>query len=175
MELRACPRCGSRNMDAGTMGAGVTFGVTSWKSMCKDCGYQGEPLLFDSEKSYKKFLIALHDEDKEQDIANEDTAPSFDKAEYDEIKTIVGDLSAESPDGEEKTPKKKGWFFEILLAICIAAISVGFVTISSIDIFGLNVAILYGVLLFVVATVIILFIIVIIEYFLIKMKKTIIR
>jgi len=157
------------------MGAGVTFGVTSWKSMCKECGYQGEPLLFDSEESYKKFLDSLHDEDKGEEIANEDTEPSFDKEAYEEIKTIVGDLSTETIDDEDPIPKKKKWFFEILLAMSIAAISVGFITISSIDIFGLNVAILYGVLLFVVATVTILFIIVIIEYFLIKMKKTIIR
>jgi transcription elongation factor Elf1 len=55
MEIKACPHCGSRKIFQGTLKDGVLTGYTS-RSVCKDCGYQGSPIIFDSEKEYKKFV-----------------------------------------------------------------------------------------------------------------------
>ena len=55
MEIIACPNCGSRRIFQGTMGDGVLIGYT-FKEVCRNCGYQGMPIIFDSEKEYKKFL-----------------------------------------------------------------------------------------------------------------------
>ena len=55
MEIIACPNCGSRRIFQGTMGDGVLVGYT-FKEVCRNCGYQGMPIIFDSEKEYKKFL-----------------------------------------------------------------------------------------------------------------------
>lgn len=55
MEIKACPRCGSTNIYQGTIGDGVLTGYTS-REVCKNCGFQGMPVIFNSEKDYKKFL-----------------------------------------------------------------------------------------------------------------------
>lgn len=55
MEIKACPNCGSRRIYQGRMGDGVLTGYTS-RDVCRNCGYQGMPIIFDSEKEYKKFL-----------------------------------------------------------------------------------------------------------------------
>jgi len=58
VEITACPKCGSRKIFQGNMGEGVLTGYSS-KNVCKDCGYQGMPIIFDSEIEYKKFLKGL--------------------------------------------------------------------------------------------------------------------
>ncbi len=58
MRISACPRCGSRNIFQGTMGDGVLTGYAD-RDVCKDCGYQGMPIIFDSENEYKNFLDEL--------------------------------------------------------------------------------------------------------------------
>lgn len=55
MEIKACPNCGSRRIYQGRMGDGVLTGYTS-RDVCRNCGYQGMLIIFDSEKEYKKFL-----------------------------------------------------------------------------------------------------------------------
>jgi hypothetical protein len=55
MEIIACPNCGSRKIYQGTMGEGVLTGYTT-RSVCRNCGYQGMPIIFDSEIDYKKFI-----------------------------------------------------------------------------------------------------------------------
>ena len=55
MEIKACPNCGSRRIYQGRMGDGILTGYTS-RDVCRNCGYQGMPIIFDSEKEYKKFL-----------------------------------------------------------------------------------------------------------------------
>jgi hypothetical protein len=55
MDIIACPKCGSRKIYQGTMGDGVLIGYT-FKEVCRNCGYQGMPIIFDSEKEYQKFL-----------------------------------------------------------------------------------------------------------------------
>jgi RNA polymerase subunit RPABC4/transcription elongation factor Spt4 len=55
MEVKACPNCGSRKIYQGRMGDGVLTGYTS-REVCRNCGYQGMSIIFDSEQEYKKFL-----------------------------------------------------------------------------------------------------------------------
>jgi rRNA maturation protein Nop10 len=55
MEIIACPNCGSKKIFQGTMGDGVLTGYTT-RSVCKNCGYQGMPIIFDTEENYQKFL-----------------------------------------------------------------------------------------------------------------------
>ena len=61
MEIIACPKCGSRRIFQGRLKEGVLTGYTS-KEVCRDCGYQGIPLIFDDVESYKNFLKALEEE-----------------------------------------------------------------------------------------------------------------
>ena len=55
MEIFACPNCGSRRIYQGTMGDGVLTGYTS-RNVCRNCGYQGMPIIFSSEIDYKIFI-----------------------------------------------------------------------------------------------------------------------
>jgi len=63
MRIYACPKCGSTNISQGTLGEGVLTGYVN-RDVCKDCGYQGMPIIFDSQVEYKKFLEGLS-KDKE--------------------------------------------------------------------------------------------------------------
>lgn len=58
MEIKACPRCGSTKIYQGNISDGVLTGYTS-RQVCKNCGFQGMPLIFNDEKDYKKFLTEL--------------------------------------------------------------------------------------------------------------------
>jgi len=64
MEITACPNCGSKRIYQGTMGDGVLTGYT-YRDVCRDCGYQGAPIIFDSEVEYKKFLENIPKKQKE--------------------------------------------------------------------------------------------------------------
>jgi len=72
LEITACPKCGSRKIYQGNLGEGVLTGYTS-RNVCKDCGYQGMPLIFDSEVEYKKFLEGLSKDKEEQKKEPEQT------------------------------------------------------------------------------------------------------
>jgi len=173
VKITACPRCGSKNISMGTMGSGVTFGVTSWKEMCRDCGYQGQSLIFESEKEYKKFLEELKRkphkrktgskeesfvEDKEEEViglAQKDQEVVNLLKEYEKEKTIKPIWS-----------KKRVWWPEIGLAIVLALWTYFSGLINETSLMGIEIAILYSVLFFIASFVIFLFIIVVIEYFL---------
>ena len=62
MEIIACPKCGSRKIFHGRLKEGALSGYTP-KEVCRDCGYQGMPLIFDDVEAYKKFLEALESEE----------------------------------------------------------------------------------------------------------------
>ena len=67
MEINACPKCGSRKIYQGRMGDGVLTGYTS-KDVCRNCGFQGMPIIFDSEEEYKKFLKSKSIEEPNNEI-----------------------------------------------------------------------------------------------------------
>ena len=72
MEIYACPKCGSRRIYQGRMGDGVLTGYTS-RNVCRNCGYQGMPIIFDSEKEYKKFLQSKSLKEKTSKKIKEET------------------------------------------------------------------------------------------------------
>jgi hypothetical protein len=73
MKLKACPKCGSRNIAQGTLGEGVLTGYVN-KDVCKDCGFQGMPLIFDSEEDHKKFLEGLSKDKEDKESKSEQKA-----------------------------------------------------------------------------------------------------
>lgn len=70
MKISACPKCGSRRIFQGRMEDGVLTGYTS-REVCRDCGYRGSPIIFDSEKEYKKFLEELKTKDEKEESSYE--------------------------------------------------------------------------------------------------------
>lgn len=71
MEIIACPNCGSKKIFQGTMGDGVLTGYTT-RSVCKNCGYQGMPIIFDTEENYQKFLKEKKTLSKKKEIKKKD-------------------------------------------------------------------------------------------------------
>jgi C4-type Zn-finger protein len=59
MDVKACPKCGSRDIRMAGMRNGIIFGLTSYNLVCKKCNYKGMPIIFDSEKEYEKFFREL--------------------------------------------------------------------------------------------------------------------
>jgi transcription elongation factor Elf1 len=137
MEITACPNCGSKNIGIGTLGDGIIFGLSSWKEVCKDCGYQGASLLFDSEIEYKKFFDAISNAKKQtaerkEEIKEENTEESV---ELTEEKKEVLEFLDQTKD-TLKSPKKKNYFLEFALAIVLS--SIFFITLLSSCYFGIN-------------------------------------
>jgi uncharacterized Zn finger protein (UPF0148 family) len=64
MDIKACPKCGSRDFRMAGIREGTIFGLTSWDMVCEKCNYKGTPILFDSEGDYKAFLKELENEQK---------------------------------------------------------------------------------------------------------------
>ena len=76
MSVTACPKCGSRKIFQGRLKEGVLTGYSD-RYVCRDCGYQGFPLIFDSLDEYHKFQIGKKSDkqsDKllEEQISDED-------------------------------------------------------------------------------------------------------
>lgn len=63
MDILTCPSCGSKKIYQGTIGDGVLIGY-NLRYVCKNCGYQGMPIIFSSENEYKKFLKEKFSENK---------------------------------------------------------------------------------------------------------------
>ena len=72
MEITACPVCGSKNIGIGTLGDGIISGLSSWNEVCRNCGYQGASLVFESESEYNKFLEALSNQKKQTEAGIEE-------------------------------------------------------------------------------------------------------
>jgi C4-type Zn-finger protein len=64
MNIKACPKCGSRDIRMAGIGEGTIFGLTSWDMVCEKCNYKGMSILFDSENDYEAFLKELENEQK---------------------------------------------------------------------------------------------------------------
>jgi hypothetical protein len=157
----------------GTMGSGVTFGVTSWIEMCRDCGYQGQPILFDSEQEYQKFLEKLRRKPhkrtttpKEEPFVEETEDERIELPQKDkEVVNLLKDYEKEKVR-KPVWPKNKVWWPEISLALALAiwAYFSGLANLASL--MGIEIAIFYGILNLITNFFVFLFGIVIIEYFL---------
>jgi transcription elongation factor Elf1 len=137
MEITACPNCGSKNIGIGTLGDGIISGLSSWKEVCKDCGYQGASLIFDSETEYNKFIDALSNA-KKQIIERKEEIKEENAEESDEMKEETKEV-LEFLDETEDTPKshkKKNYFLEFILAVVLSIMF--FITLLGISYFGVN-------------------------------------
>jgi len=155
MTIKACPRCGSQRIYMGTLKAGVIYGVTSWKLQCRDCGYQGQPLLFDTQEEYDKFRESL-------------TSPSpsvVPEAEEEKPDAAIVDLLDNTKEvGEEPERKAKSWRLEIAVSIVIAAVVTILEAPGFLATMG-SAALVYIFFFMVLVAVVILVVIIVLEYF----------
>jgi transcription elongation factor Elf1 len=182
MEITACPKCGSKKIAMGTMGVGITFGVTSWKSVCKQCGYQGEPLLFDSEEEYTKFLQGLSSTETSQEIATSEQNENIDAQDDTldlskkdkEVVELLHDLKEEPQRGEKKIfPEDKMWWPEIIVAMIIATIVIIITAPNLFSLYDLFLGMIYIFLFFVLIALITIIVFIVIEYLYYSIKNAV--
>jgi len=156
MKITACPRCGSTDISAGTMGSGILFGMSSWKEECRNCGYKGASLVFDSKEDYLTFL---------REVKGKEYKSS-------EIKPIKKDVLTDKKDQNEICSSeenqhwhKRDWWIEIVAAFVLTVLLTVYGSIVSSQWYGLATGVLYSFLGFVLTFVTFLLMIVIIEYF----------
>ncbi len=164
MKITACPRCGSTNISAGTMGSGILFGMSSWKEECRDCGYKGASLVFDSKEDYLTFLKEV--KGKEFGVDEKNTAKSSLVVESKKIEAVCDeDLNQHW--------HKRDWWIEIGIALVLTIGLSVYGSIVSSGWYGLATGVLYTLLGFVLTFVIFLMMIVIVEYFIYLIAKSI--
>jgi transcription elongation factor Elf1 len=190
LSIHACPRCGSKRIEMGTMNQGVLFGVTSWKSVCRNCGYQGEPLIFETEESYEKFLDGLS-KDQAQVPITEGKEAASDESEVEEslgltpkekeVVEYAHDVEEESRGVENhkvRAPvfdEAKSWRVEVLVALVVSAVWTtvylsfyAFHFITSLDVLFMF---LYTFFYFAATTLVVLVVIIIAEYVYYRRKR----
>jgi hypothetical protein len=108
MVIYACPKCGSRRIFQGRLKDGVLTGYTS-KEVCRDCGYRGSPIIFDSEIEYKKFLKGITSNKKQKSKSSKKEKLSKKDEEVldylDEIKEEINGTIDDSKKINGKNPK----------------------------------------------------------------------
>ena len=105
MKITACPVCGSKNIGIGTLGDGIIPGLSSWNEVCRNCGYQGASLIFESEQEYQKFLEALAFQKKQVELqmSQQDEKNQTSTNEEPPVSRVV----------------KKNYLFEIILSFTL--------------------------------------------------------
>ena len=174
MKITACPKCGSRNIRQGTMGEGVLTGYTT-KDVCRDCGYRGSPILFDSEREYTKFLAECKGKiDKKAAALKQESSV---EEQVDEVVNVpekdkeVVKLLKEYEQEKCSTPiwsKKKGWWPEIILSILFTSVFYYVMILPNTSYMNIEISIIYGILYIVSGFVIVLLFIMFLEYLLRK-------
>ena len=162
MRLKVCPRCGSKNIFAGKMSSGILFGVSSWMEECRDCGFKGSPVVFDSEKEYLTFLKQIRSEENEEIEMNTN-----------DIDEISEDISQNIDEVDEDTGHwhSGGWWIELVVGFLIAVLISFLGIFRNISIFGLGVGIVYTLLEFIIYLIFVIIGIIIIEYILYLIRK----
>jgi transcription elongation factor Elf1 len=121
MEITACPICGSKNIGIGTLGDGIISGLSSWKEVCRNCGYQGASLVFESEADYQMFLEALLRQKTQEETHTEKTdekAGSTKPRQDHRTPPLRSDVT----DQTMKTSVKKSYRFEFLIAVVLSIV-----------------------------------------------------
>ena len=183
-KITCCPKCGSRRIYTGRMKDGVLSGYTT-KSVCRDCEFQGMPIIFDSEKEYKKFLYGSPKKDKNKSSKSkkEDLNNNFSEKDKEIIRHLK-EIAKEEEKGNgiasdipgEHWHSNRSWWLEIGIALVISILIYiyGFTILTFFE--DVEIIILYsllGLLSFIIDFIIILFIIVIVEYFCYILYQTI--
>lgn len=124
MEITACPNCGSKNIGIGTLGDGIISGLSSWKEVCRDCGYQGPSLVFDSESAYNAFLDALCKQKTQHQQQTADTREGHSGQGTYEHTTKQQEVQQSVPikDSTSICPEKKRYLFEFIVAIVLTIV-----------------------------------------------------
>ncbi|HEC82161.1 MAG TPA: hypothetical protein ENI42_07065 [Thermoplasmatales archaeon] len=132
MEIFACPKCGSRNIHIGTIRDGVLDGYTS-RYVCRDCGYQGMPILFDSEKEYKKFIQGFKKNEKKLKTER----LKLTEEERKVIKLLKEDMETEK---ERKQPKRDGRPIGVTLLAAVMVLEgiLGLYTLYILNVYNTN-------------------------------------
>ena len=150
MKIHACPRCGSQKIYIGTMDSGVTFGITSNNYTCKNCNYNGMPLIFNNKKNYTQFLKGFQ---KETETNNKEKI----KETKEEEKAIISEKEITHWHG------KRSWWIEIIIAFIISAALFLYSLPSMINTLEL-IFILYLIIVFFIEALVILIAIAFFEY-----------
>jgi transcription elongation factor Elf1 len=108
MEITACPVCGSKNIGIGTLADGIISGLSSWNEVCKNCGYQGASLVFESESEYKKFLEALSYQKKQTETQSKEVNEEKSEQDMNEKPSIHS--------------KKRRYLFEFIVSVVLAMV-----------------------------------------------------
>ena len=169
MKISACPKCGSKDIQMGGITQGTLFGITSWNSVCRKCGYKGMPIIFESEKDYVEFLQEISDENKKDSIKQNIKLTKKEKEVVDFLKETEEEIKK---DKENKSEKKKNWWKEIWLSSLISFIIVVLNFIVQKKLYDTNYAIVYGIVSYIPLMAFILLWIVVIEYIIQSVKKS---
>jgi transcription elongation factor Elf1 len=108
MEVTACPVCGSKNIGIGTLGDGIISGLSSWNEVCRNCGYQGASLVFESEEQYAKFIEALTLQKKQAE--QQKNQPSEEKSD------------ADKEGNATHVVAKKSYLFEFIISLVLTIV-----------------------------------------------------
>jgi len=135
MEITACPVCGSKNIGIGTLGDGIISGLSSWKEVCRNCGYQGASLLFEKEEDYQKFVTALKEKTGPDGAQSPNERIGEEPAELTTKDKEVLSLLNETED-TPSLPPKKSYVFEFICSIILSIIF--FVILISDSVFGVD-------------------------------------
>lgn len=157
MKIHACPRCGSQKIYIGTMDSGVTFGITSNNYTCKNCNYNGMPLIFNNKKNYTQFLKGFQKEKETKETNKKEKTKEEEEIEDEKEKAIIPEKEITHWHG------KRSWWVEIILAIIISSSLFLYSLPSMINTLEL-IFILYFLIVFFIETLVILIAIVFIEY-----------
>ncbi|OYT28898.1 hypothetical protein B6U98_03685 [Thermoplasmatales archaeon ex4572_165] len=178
MVIYACPRCGSQEIFMGTMDSGVIIGLTSIKNVCKDCGFQGAHLQFESEKEYLEFVKTLKkDKDQKQPVDEEEQNEKITLSKKDQqVLDFVDDVKniREEQYEDVKVEKPKNWWPEIIISIIVSIIVGIFSYFSLVETMGNTITTFYLIGYTFIIFIGLLVIIVVIEYVLKSIKHSII-
>lgn len=169
MRISACPRCGSKNISAGTMRSGILYGISSWMEECRDCGFKGSPVVFDSESEYLDFLKNVKMKfvkKKKTESSNKDNniQPNNELVDDDKTKDYKQVISHHW--------HASNWWIEIGLAIIIAVFVSLFRVKGNITIMGMGVGFIYTILEIIIYFIILLIVIVFVEYLFQLIRKS---
>ena len=121
MQITACPVCGSKNISIGTLGDGIIAGLSSWKEVCRNCGYQGASLLFETEEDYNNYLKALKENTAEKNVNNKEETIDEEPEEVTKQDKEISELLNETADRPHHAEKKK-YVSEFILAVILSIV-----------------------------------------------------
>jgi hypothetical protein len=137
------------------MSSGILYGVSSWMEECRDCGYKGSPVIFDSAEEYITFLKNLRKSKKDTASENIELSDNI-SGDNKECDDFLMDEGLHWHHGK--------WWMELLIAGLLGVL-VSFSSVyRNVSIFGFEVGVIYSILEFIIFFIFILIGIIIIEY-----------